>query len=118
MYIQLMLNYGCCLTSDVELVKDCIQDVFIRLLDKRQSPAVKRLSSYLVISLRNRLVDEFRKVSYNASVDLDCADKRKSVVDVETDYLEEEKQLNTYLMNIPNTEAITKAIEALTPRQR
>nr|WP_321372930.1 AAA family ATPase [uncultured Bacteroides sp.] len=27
------------------------------------------------------------------------------------DYLDEEKQLNTYLMNIPNTEAITKAIE-------
>ena len=27
------------------------------------------------------------------------------------EYLEEEKQLNTYLMNIPNTEAITKAIE-------
>ena len=26
-------------------------------------------------------------------------------------YLEEEKQLNTYLMNIPNTDAITKAIE-------
>ena len=26
------------------------------------------------------------------------------------DYLEEEKQLNSYLMNIPNTEAITKAI--------
>lgn len=26
-------------------------------------------------------------------------------------YLEEEKQLNTYLMNIPNAEAITKAIE-------
>ena len=27
------------------------------------------------------------------------------------DYLEEEKQLNIYLMNIPNTEAVTKAIE-------
>lgn len=27
------------------------------------------------------------------------------------EYLEEEKQLNTYLMNIPNTESITKAIE-------
>ena len=26
-------------------------------------------------------------------------------------YLEEEKQINTYLMNIPNTEAITKAID-------
>jgi DNA sulfur modification protein DndD len=26
-------------------------------------------------------------------------------------YLDEEKQLNTYLMNIPNTEAVTKAIE-------
>ena len=28
-----------------------------------------------------------------------------------TEYLEEEKQLNIYLMNIPNTEAVTKAIE-------
>lgn len=28
-----------------------------------------------------------------------------------TNYLDEEKQINTYLMNIPNTEAITKAIE-------
>jgi len=28
-----------------------------------------------------------------------------------TEYLEEEKQLNVYLMNIPNTEAVTKAIE-------
>ena len=111
MYIQLMLNYGCCLTSDVELVKDCIQDVFIRLLDKRQSPAVKRLSSYLVISLRNRLVDEFRKVSYNASVDLDCAAKRKSVVDVETDYLEEEKSLH-------QKNKVAYLMEALTPRQR
>lgn len=27
------------------------------------------------------------------------------------DYIDEEKQLNTYLMNIPNAEAITKAIE-------
>lgn len=27
------------------------------------------------------------------------------------DYLDEEKQLNIYLMNIPNTEAVTKAIE-------
>lgn len=27
------------------------------------------------------------------------------------EYLEEEKQINTYLMNIPNTEAITKAID-------
>ena len=27
------------------------------------------------------------------------------------DYIEEEKKLNTYLMNIPNTDAITKAIE-------
>ena len=35
----------------------------------------------------------------------------KSLRKRHNDYLEEEKKLNTYLMNIPNTEAITKAIE-------
>ena len=30
MYVQSMLNYGRCITSDVELIKDCIQDVFVK----------------------------------------------------------------------------------------
>ena len=38
-------------------------------------------------------------------------DEIKALRQQYNDYLEEEKQLNTYLMNIPNTEAITKAIE-------
>ena len=37
MYVQTMLNYGRCITSDVELIKDCIQDVFVKMLDRRDS---------------------------------------------------------------------------------
>ena len=38
-------------------------------------------------------------------------EEKKALRKQYNDYLEEEKQLNIYLMNIPNTEAITKAIE-------
>ena len=38
-------------------------------------------------------------------------EEEKDLKKLLSEYLEEEKQLNLYLMNIPNTEAVTKAIE-------
>ena len=61
MYVQTMLNYGRCITSDVELIKDCIQDVFVKRLDRRDSLKITSVSSYLIVSLKNSLLDEFRK---------------------------------------------------------
>ena len=71
MYFQTMLNYGRCITSDMELIKDCIQDVFVKMLDRRDSLKITSVSSYLIISLRNRLLDEFRKASYNNVIELE-----------------------------------------------
>lgn len=64
MFAQMMLNYGSYLTSDKELVKDCIQDVFCKVLDRTHPPRISKMTSYLIIALRNRLVDEFRKRAF------------------------------------------------------
>ncbi len=111
MYIQLMLNYGCCLTSDVELVKDCVQDVFVRLMDKDHAPQVKRMSAYLVISLRNRLVDEFRKGTYFTDTPIANAARNQLTEDAESTYLDAEKtQYQSHL--------VSRLMGCLTPRQR
>jgi RNA polymerase sigma factor (sigma-70 family) len=111
MYVQSMLNYGCCLTSDVELVKDCVQDVFVRLLDKQHAPHVKRLSSYLIIALRNRLVDEFRKATYVTDTPMSEVDRKRHTEDVESCYLDNEKTLL-------RTQLVDRLMNTLTPRQR
>ncbi|MBM6993174.1 MAG: RNA polymerase sigma factor [Prevotella sp.] len=111
MYIQQLLNYGRCITSDMELVKDCVQEVFVRLMDKEHAPKVKRMSSYLIISLRNKLVDEFRKGAYLADVSVHDVAKKKMTVDVETRYLDNEK-------TVQQTKMVNHLMACLTPRQR
>ena len=111
MYVQQMLNYGCCLTNDIELVKDCVQDVFVRLMDRQHASRVKRVSSYLIISLRNRLVDEFRKGAFCADTPIAEAARKQVTEDVDWDYLESEKTLQ-------QTHLVHRLMDCLTPRQR
>lgn len=42
MYAEMLLNYGLCITSDKELVKDCVQDVFIKLISKARIYKLQR----------------------------------------------------------------------------
>lgn len=51
------------------------------------------------------------KLSHYQERRISLMDEEKALRKQYTEYLEEEKQLNIYLMNIPNTEAVTKAIE-------
>ncbi|MCH4181711.1 MAG: sigma-70 family RNA polymerase sigma factor [Prevotella sp.] len=71
MYIQMMLNYGRCLTSNLELIKDCCHDVFMKLLDRNNPPHITRMSSFLIISLRNKLIDEFRRNTFTTEISID-----------------------------------------------
>lgn len=111
MYIQMMLNYGQCMTTNRELVKDCIHDVFIKLLDKQNSHNINRVSSYLIISLRNRLVDEFRRDSYSSDLSLDKLVMKKSDEEVEDNYIDKENIYNIH-------RKVCMLMSHLTPRQR
>ena len=111
MYVQMMLNYGHCLTTNTELIKDCIHDVFVKLLDKNSPVDVRHVSSYLIISLRNRLVDEFRRNTFTIETAVEDISFERATEDVENEYLDRE-------MHSLRNNRVNELLKVLTPRQR
>ena len=111
MYADMLLNYGMCMTTDKELVKDCVQDVFCKLITKSNQLQVLKVTSYLLISLRNRLLDEFRRKNYMTETAVEDVRLDKAVEDVENSYIQDEKTVN-------NKRKVTALMNELTPRQR
>ena len=58
-YFKELVNYGIQFTADVNLIEDCVQDLFIKLRKSRNKLGVikKSIRLYLLISLRRRILD-------------------------------------------------------------
>lgn len=111
MHVNLLYNYGCKLTTDSELLKDCIQEVFVKIFNKRaELSTVANFKSYIIISLKNKLCDESRKRVNLSDVSVDELDV-VSGDNVERDYINNEKEM---LDNV----FVTKILDQLSPRQR
>jgi len=111
LHVNLLYNYGCKLTTDVELLKDCIQDVFIKIYNKRtELDTVANFKSYIIISLKNKLCDESRKRVNLSDVAVEELDVISSD-NIENDYIDNEKEM---LNNV----FVTKILDQLSPRQR
>jgi len=54
-------TYGHKFTDDGELVKDCIHDVFLKLLENKDISAIHNIKFYILRSLKNRLMDELSR---------------------------------------------------------
>ena len=94
LYVHTLYNYGMKLTQDQELLKDCIHDVFVKVYTKRnEKHTINNLSSYLIISLKNRLLDEFRRNTFTDDSEVECFEYRRATDDVEHDYLNTEREL-------------------------
>lgn len=64
-YANTMFKYGVRLSADEDLVKDCIQDVFYELWNKRQRiNTTASVKAYLLKSLRLRIYRELPKWNY------------------------------------------------------
>ncbi|MBQ7511901.1 MAG: sigma-70 family RNA polymerase sigma factor [Prevotella sp.] len=112
LYIQMLFNYGVKMTQDEELLKDCIHDVFIKVYSKRnERNAINNLASYLIISLKNRLLDEFRRKTFTTEDAVEDYEYRCSTEDVERDYLTQERQDF-------QTAKVAHLMQSLTRRQR
>ena len=110
-HINLLYNYGYRLTSDAELLKDCIQDVFIKIYNKRSElSTVINFKSYLLISLKNKLCDESRKRVNLSDIAVDELDIISND-NIEKDYIavEKEKHDNAF---------VGRMLNLLSPRQR
>jgi len=111
LHVNMLYNYGCKLTTDVELLKDCIQDVFIKIYNKRtELDSVANFKSYIIISLKNKLCDESRKRINLSDVAVDELDV-VSGDNIEKDYIDHEKEKSdsVFVLNI---------LDQLSPRQR
>jgi RNA polymerase sigma factor (sigma-70 family) len=111
LHVNLLFNYGNRLTTDRELLKDCIQEVFVKIYNKQSElDGVLNLKSYLIISLKNKLCDESRKRVHLSDVaveDLDAA----SSDNIESCYIAKEKEKTDSVF-------VSGLMKKLSPRQR
>lgn len=112
MHINLLFNYGCKLTTDKELLKDCIHDVFVKLYTKKaELGIIDNFKSYLLISLKNKLCDELRRRMFMSETAVEELNPVAAGDDVEHQYLEKEKSC---FENIK----VKHLLAQLSPRQR
>jgi RNA polymerase sigma factor (sigma-70 family) len=112
LYVHALYNYGMKITSDQELVKDCIHDVFVKVYKKRHEQlSINNFSSYLLISLKNRLLDEFRRQAFSSDNDIQDYTSKRCTSDVEMDFITDEHH---YLQN----KQVETLMSHLTRRQR
>ena len=107
-----LFAFGSRFTADRELIKDCIHDVFVKVFIKQSTlDKVENIESYLYISLRNRLNDEFRK---NGRIcDSEINDQSMRMVAENEEFLLQRKQRQEEL-----TASVEKGFKMLSPRQR
>jgi len=111
--IDSLFAFGAKFTTDREMIKDCIQDVFVKLYTKRgELDSVNNIESYLYVSLKNRINDEFRRNSHICDNEIDDNSMKKLYDNSETYDLErieeERKKQNT----------LTEFVKCLSPRQQ
>ena len=110
-YSNLLFQYGTTISKDRELVKDCIQELFITIWANRSSIGIARsIRYYLLFSLRRLLLKKIRAgrnfSSITAFTNLDLTVE----VDVDTIVRKE--------THIHNTLLISSAVDALPERQK
>ncbi len=73
-YVDVLYDYGRKLVSDDELVKDCVQDLFVKLYNRRSTLSPKANPGfYLFISLKNTIINALvktRRMTYVSPDDL------------------------------------------------
>jgi len=106
-FYSLLYHYGLKWGADQELVKDCIQDIFVKIIQNHStlSPTLN-VKGYLIKTLRNKIIDTVEKEK--ATEDLE---KYGRLFAVEDSFLEEEDRS-------PYSRLLLHAFSELSPRQQ
>lgn len=108
-----LFYFGTKFTTDRELIKDCIQDVFVKLYTKKDElVSVSNIESYLYVSLRNRINDEFRRNTHISDNEIND-NQMKSIADDSEAFDMENMEESQKKVN-----KLKEFIGCLSPRQR
>lgn len=112
-HVKGMFRYGAQVTCDTGLIKDCVQNIFIQLRDKRGSlTKVSSIKGYLFISLRREII---RKLGKGKAFDKSSLEQNEiyfpitlshESILIQREYEEEKREL------------VRQALNQLTARQR
>lgn len=109
-YADVLFRYGIQFTSDANLVKDAIHDVFVKLYNDRQHlKAEANIKFYLFTCLKNRLYNLLKRELFFDKIDLE-----------ENEYIDPgaEDQVTTALSQDEMQKTIRTVLSLLTDRQR
>ena len=110
-YIQVLYNYGLQITPDSEIVKDCIQDVFVKIYKAKKKLTVPQNPNvYLMIALKNNIYNTFNqeRLQKNYAFSLYQTEEQLTVKNEFIDQEARHEEMNN----------IKRMMKILTPRQR
>lgn len=113
-YVQILFAYGNRFTQDVEMVKDCIQEVFTVLYKNRNKLIVPdNVKVYLMVSLKNRLIRTLQGKEMYKNYESDGTEIFQLVSEptVEEEYIEYEDYIR-------QQKKVEELLSVLTARQR
>lgn len=111
-YFPNLYEYGVRLADDRDLVKDCIQDLFIKLWSNReQLGMVSNVKSYLLVALRGTIYNKLKQQQNTTVVDITDGHFFELTFSAETHLIEKE-QLTA------QSKKLLDALNNLTPRQK
>ncbi len=112
-YFSLLYRYGLHLNTDEDVVKDCIQDLFLYLWNHHDTlTGVTFVKPYLLRALKSRLLNVFSK---NARFDLLASEETLSELEITRSA---EQELIDLQISQEQQEAIVRALDKLTGRQK
>jgi len=111
-FVQILFRYGSRFTSDGELVKDCIQELFTTLYKnrKRLVPPPSNVKVYLFVSLKNNIKRAMERQSRFENMDKEM-DTFLLEPTVEEQYIDDESHRN-------RRNLVAKILQILSPRQK
>lgn len=96
-YIQSLVNYGLKITDNADLVKDCIQDLFVELWKSRQNVAdTTDPKFYLFRALRNKLSRALSQQSFVSEREMQFAADSLTTGYIELEIIAKEQELYNY----------------------
>jgi len=107
-----LFNYATSFTNDREYIKDAIQELMIHIWEKRQTITIQFVTIYFLKSLRNQILQEYRRNKNNYPyLDLDEIEEMTDNHTIETQIEEKESYLESQ-------RKVRNAIEELPKRQK
>lgn len=71
-YFSPLLKYGITICGNEDLVKDCIQELFVRIHNNKDLRSVIYVKSYLLKALKNSLLNELSSMREHSFLDEEC----------------------------------------------